>query len=657
MDILTLQPGSEVLPQEAPLAMPVQALGRAPDARLPGPPPANAPRIGLRRVLVLGGAVALTIAATVQMSLVLGLARWTLSGVALTALFCALFLWLALSFTSALAGFAVLARARAPYGDGDGDNAPPPPAPSSRTALLMPVYNEDMDRVAPALAAMRSALAASGAGAAFDIFLLSDSTDPARREAEWAAFRRLRAAPGPALYYRHRTENTGRKAGNIAEWVGRFGAAYGQFLILDADSLMEASTLLALVAQMERQPDTALLQTLPLLHDGETLLARQQQFAGHAYGPLIAAGLAWWTGAEGNYWGHNALIRTRAFADAAGLPKLPGQPPFGGAILSHDFVEAALLRRAGWAVRMLPLLGGSHEAGPPNLADMAARDRRWCQGNLQHATVLPARGLHWISRLHMASGIAAYASAPLWLAFLLLGIAVALQGRFLRPEYFPASHTLFPLWPVVDPERALRVFAATMLVLLAPKLLALAEILASRRARRFGGRLRLLASAALEIVLSALLSPVTMLTQAVQCIAILRGADAGWTTQNRDAGAAAWQEAWRFACPHVLLGLALLGLSLAVAPLLAAWMAPVLLGLVLAPALVVLAASIAAGRALARLGLLATPDEIAPTLLQRAARRRSPHAPPVDHPFHELPVSQQGAPVAAPPDGAPTGQS
>jgi len=658
MDALTPRHGQEILPAEAPLAMPVQDLARAPPS---GPKPHAPPLMWLRRLLVVGGALALTAAATAEMSLVLGLARFTVTGLALTALFTLLFLWLALSFTSALAGLpALLSRLRMPA------TRPPP----TRTALVMPVYNEDMARIAPALAAMRAALAAANAAPWFDLFVLSDSTDPARQKAEWTAIRLLRATPGPALYYRHRPENTDRKAGNIAEWVGRFGAAYPQFLILDADSLMEAETLLALVAEMEQHPDTALVQTLPVLTGGETLFARLQQFASAAYGPLIAAGIAAWHGAEGNYWGHNALIRTRAFAGACGLPHLPGRKPFGGAILSHDFVEAALLRRAGWAVRMLPLLPGSHEAGPPTLPDMAVRDRRWCQGNLQHAAVLPARGLHWVSRLHMATGIAAYASAPLWLGFLLLGIAVALQAKFLRPEYFPQTHTLFPQWPIVDPDRALYMFAATLLVLLAPKLLALAALLLRGRSSAFGGPARLLASAALEIVLSALLSPITMVTQARQFTQVLRGADSGWQAQRRGGGGTAWREAWRFAAVHVALGLLLLTLALAVAPLLAAWMAPVLVGLVAAPLLLALSSSTAAGAWLRRRALLCTPAEIAPSPLLRAAAaqapfclqaaapplaKRSPHARTPDHPWHPVPLPRPGGADGAPPDGPPPG--
>ena len=71
---------------------------------------------------------------------------------------------------------------------------------------------------------------------------------------------------------------------------------------------------------MEDHPTVALIQTLPIIVNAKTLFARLQQFSGRLYGPLIAAGIAWWHGSEGNYWGHNAIIRVRAFA---GMPACP----------------------------------------------------------------------------------------------------------------------------------------------------------------------------------------------------------------------------------------------------------------------------------------------------------------------------------------------
>lgn len=607
-------PGFELLPPGSPMAMPAQDFSRAPEPMVARRP--SAPRLmWLRRLLVIGGALALTGLATSEMWQVLGLSRWSLMGVVMTAIFAMLFLWIALSFTSALAGLASMGWASDPLGLRSAV-----PRLRSRTALLMPVYNESVPHWRATIAAMRASFEAAGASEHFDIFVLSDTTDPAIRDAEGEAAIALGQAAGPAVFYRHRPENTGRKAGNIEEWVRRFGGGYEQFLILDADSLMEAGTVIGLSSAMERHPDVGLIQTLPLLHGGETFFARLQQFAGQVYGPLIAQGLAWWSGADGNYWGHNAMIRTRAFAGAAGLPRLPGRKPFGGEILSHDFVEAALMRRAGWAIHMAPLLPGSYEQGPPTLPDLAVRDRRWCQGNLQHSAVIGTAGLHPLSRLHMATGIAAYLSAPFWLGFLILGLAVSLQAHFVRPEYFPKTHALFPQWPVVDPERALWVFAGTFLLLLAPKFMAIAALMLTRRG---SGGLRLLAGGLLEILMSSLLSPVTMLTQAQQVVGILLGRDGGWATQRREGEAITFRAALRLARAQLVLGVVLAALALAINPLLAAWMAPVLVGLLAAPWLIAWTASAEIGARLRARGLLAVPTEEAPSgVLLLAARER-----------------------------------
>ncbi len=404
-------------------------------------------------MLVLGSAGAMTAGAGYEMLRVLSVNGLTALGAVMVALFVLLFGWIALAFTSACAGFWSLLRGDPRLGV---DPAAPLPALSARTALLMPTYNEQPARVFATLRAMNESLHALEVADRFDIFILSDSTDPDIWIAEEAGFLALRQMGGGAgrIFYRHRPRNIGRKAGNIADWVSRFGAAYPHFLILDADSVMSGETLVRLAAAMERNARVGLIQTLPVIVGAATLFGRLQQFAAQVYGPVIAHGLAWWHGAESNYWGHNAMIRTRAFASCAGLPVLRGRAPFGGHILSHDFVEAALLRRGGWEVHMLPGLPGSFEEAPPSLTDLAIRDRRWCQGNLQHAAVLPARGLHWISRLHLLTGIGSYVAAPLWLMFLAIGLLIALQARFEPFDYFPAGRSLFPRWPQVDPVRA-----------------------------------------------------------------------------------------------------------------------------------------------------------------------------------------------------------
>jgi membrane glycosyltransferase len=598
------------LPEPAPLDMPVQSLREMPP---PGPSARpSAPRgMAWRRVLVLGGAVALTAFATREMGLVLDIARPTALQVVLLLLFVVLFAWIALSFVSALCGFVSL------LGGGGRrlgiDPDAPLPALSTRTALLMPVYNEPPERVMAGLQAVHESLAATGAAAQFDIFILSDTTDPDAWVAEEAAFLALRERTGDArhIHYRRRPRNTERKAGNIADWVQRFGAAYPQMLVLDADSVMEGSALVRLAAAMERHPDVGLIQTLPMIVNGNSVFARLQQFAGRLYGPVIAAGIAWWHGAEGNYWGHNAIIRTRAFAGHAGLPTLRGRKPFGGHILSHDFVEAALLRRAGWAVHMVPALRGSYEESPPALAELAVRDRRWCQGNLQHAAVLPARGLHPVSRLHLLTGIGSYVTAPIWLLFLVVGVFGALEARFIRPAYFPAGPTLFPDWPVVDPVRAMWLFIGTMSLLLVPKLLAWALLLLRPADRRgTGGAARSFLSILVETLVAGLLAPVTMLTQSVDVVSILLGRDSGWKPQQRDDGTLRLREVVRLYWRHTVFGLLFGIASWLVSPFLALWMLPVTLGLALAVPLAVLTAR--QDRLLRRCGLLSIPEEADP---------------------------------------------
>ncbi|MFH1557339.1 MAG: glucans biosynthesis glucosyltransferase MdoH [Pseudomonadota bacterium] len=599
------------LPRESPLAMPVQSLSIRPHVtRRPDTAPAG---LAWRRMLVIGGAIAMTAYAAWEMYLVLsvGSLSW-LEGVVLV-LFVILFAWIAFSCTSALSGiFSLLHAGAGPLGV---DPDAPLPQVSARTALLMPCYNESPARVMAGLQATYESLLATGQGDRFDVFILSDTTDPDVWVAEEAGYLALRARTGGEghLFYRRRAKNIDRKAGNIGEWVTRFGGAYESMIVLDADSVMTGDAIVRLAAAMEQNPGVGLIQTLPIIVGGRTLFARLQQFAGRLYGPLLAHGLSWWHGSDSNYWGHNAIIRTRAFAQCAGLPHLKGRKPFGGHILSHDFVEAALIRRGGWAVHMVPGLEGSYEEGPPSLTDLAVRDRRWCQGNLQHAAVLPARGLAFVSRLHLLTGIGSYITAPLWLAMLTAGLLVSLQGRFVPPDYFPSQFSLFPSWPAQDPVRAAWVFVGTMSVLLAPKLIAyVLMLLDGRRRRGFGGGILTFLGVLLETLLSGLMAPIMMIIQSAAVASILMGRDSGWQPQRRDDGSVplgALLQRYGF---HTLLGIALGVVAYLIAAPLFWWMSPVILGLVLAVPLVALTALRGAGTGLRRLGLLMVPEERTP---------------------------------------------
>ena len=618
------------LPPESPIEMSAQPLRQF--ERRPGPAPTKS--IWLRRACIFTGTAVMTAAGCYEMYQVLQVGGVTVLEWMVLVLFVLLFAWVAFSFMSALAGFFVLLL-RKPDPLGIDPNAALPAIHSSN-AMLLPTYNEDPYRILARLRAICESTEAAGCAARFDWFVLSDTTDPATWIAEEKAFLALRRELSPArIFYRHRPENTARKSGNIEDWVKRFGGGYDCMIILDADSLMAGDTLVRLVAAMEAHPDVALIQTLPLVVNARTLFARLQQFAGRLYGPLIAAGIAWWHGPEGNYWGHNAIIRVRAFAEAAGLPELRGRKPFGGHILSHDFVEAALMRRRGWAIRMAPTLGGSFEECPPSLLDFAARDRRWCQGNLQHLAVLPARGLHWISRLHLLTGIGSYLTAPLWLMFLLLGILISLQAQFVRPEYFPKGFSLFPTWPAQDPILAAWVFVGTMALLIVPKLLAYVLLLTQTENRRkFGGGLRVLAGIVVETLLSGLVAPVMMIFQSSAVAEILLGRDAGWQVQRRDDGEVSRDEMLRKYATPTVFGIAMAASAYAVSLSLLFWMAPVIVGLLLAIPMAMLT-SMAGARRTAK--MFGTPEQTAPPMvLARANELANASHRALANPLREL---------------------
>ncbi|HZV22056.1 MAG TPA: glucans biosynthesis glucosyltransferase MdoH, partial [Hyphomicrobiales bacterium] len=390
-----------------------------------------------RRFLIFGGTFLITFYLVRELYFVLSVGSLAGLEIVMMALFAINISWLSLSFMTALAGFFVIAfglrRSLVKIEDYD-----PRAALTGKTAILICTYNEAPDRIFGMAAATMRSLAKLGQQERFDLYILSDTTDPDIWVQEEAAFQaiREREEEGFRIFYRRRSANAGKKAGNIADWCRRWGGNYEYMLVLDADSLMTGEAIAKLAGILEKNPDFGLVQTVPVAIGRSTLFARLQQFAGRLYGPMLAAGLAFWHRGVSNFWGHNAIIRTRAFIESAGLPMLPGKPPFGGHILSHDFVEAALLNRAGWRVCMVPELKGSYEEIPPSLIDFAIRDRRWAQGNLQHSRVLFASGLHWLSRVHMGMGIMAYVSALVWLLFLVIALSLTLQSIYTVPHYF-----------------------------------------------------------------------------------------------------------------------------------------------------------------------------------------------------------------------------
>jgi membrane glycosyltransferase len=612
-------------PPDAPLAMPVQSLRRwAPDA----PEELRARRRSLaswrRPALILGAALASTGLGGYELSQVMKVGGYSPLEIALLVLFVPNFLWIAVLFWTAVAGLVAMFQ-RLPVRGLASPRDPSTPL-GSRTAVISLTANEDASRIFGGLEAIYESVRATGQLAAFEFFALSGSTRPANwisEEVAWNASRRRLGATGK-LFYRHLLTGEARKAGNVADFVQRWGGRYDHFMIMDADSLVTGETLVRLARLMESNPQAGIIQTVPRNVNRNTLFARVQQFAGRLYGPLLAAGLSFWHQGASNYWGHNAMIRTRAFADAAGMPVLPGKLPFGGHILSHDFVEAALMCRSGWGAYLLADVDGSYEESPPSLIDSAQRDRRWCQGNLQHSAVIGAKGLRGLSRLHLLTGIMSYVASPLWFIFIIVGILAALQARFELPVYFLPTETLFPVWPIIDAERAARLFAVTMAVLLVPKLFSLLLLMRDRALRRgFGGLVRAFLGVVVETAYSTLCAPILMLVQSRFVLEVLLGYDSGWKAQVRDDRGIPFQETVRRHSGHMLMGCILGTAAWVVAPALLAWMSPAVAGLVLAAPISYIGARLSWGLAVRRLGLLTIPEETVPPPIVTDASERS----------------------------------
>src|SRR5258706_9739936 len=585
------------MPPEARLSMPAQDLRYKPSQRTREPSTAAVLYPSFILVTVTLGVSTYGI---YQMLQVVRFASMTLLQGLMIFFFAISLAWIAFAAGSVIAG---ASKRRDPVPRGP---------PGGLTALVMPIYNEDPVRTTAALRAMAEALQGIGANQCFEIAVLSDSTNADAWIRETAAIDLLRRSLSSVMpvWYRRRWSNVARKSGNLEDFVTRWGGRFEHMIVLDADSLIDAPTLLLLVQTMEADPNLGILQTSPQLIGARTFFGRLQQFAACVYGPVITRGLAAWSGDSCNYWGHNAIIRMKAFADNCGLPTLKGRKPFGGHVLSHDFVEAALIRRGGWKVRMATDCGGSWEESPPSLIDVAIRDRRWAQGNLQHMKIIGAAGFSFISRIHLGVGIMSYLSSPLWLVMLGIGFALAVQSHLIRPEYFSHDFQLFPTWPRFDVELMMALFWFSMVVLLIPKMLGLVRALLSKRIRRGGGGvIGVAASFLLEAILSALYAPVLMLIQSRHVFEVFMGRDSGWKPQRRDSGGTTWSDAWHFHKRHMFLSCATAVIVWFLSPPLLAWLSPALLGLFLSVPLSRASGSESLGRVLSRLALLRTPEE------------------------------------------------
>ena len=487
------------------------------------------------------------------------------------------------------------------------------------TAVVFPIYHEDVQRTLAGVRAVWRDVMRSGLGEHFTFFVLSDSRDPAVWLLEREACQRLREELGAQcrLHYRRRTINLNRKTGNVADFLRRWGRHFTYMIVMDADSVMQGAALVRMVRVMASDPKIGILQTAPTLINAVSAHARIQQFATRLYGPLFTDGLAALQLGEAVFWGHNAIIRVEAFMRHCGLRHLRGWGFLRGSVLSHDFVEAACIWRAGYEVWLDPHVEGSFEESPPTLVDELERDRRWAHGNLQHLYFLFRRGVSGAHRMAFANGIMAYLASALWFAYLVL-ITVELAQFTLRPiEYFPDPNSPFPVWPEWQPQWAINLAVSTLFVLFAPKLLALIDVALDRERRRaMGGVGRLALGMVLEMAVSILLSPIRMLSHTRYVVVTLLNLPVRWAGQNRTEEIG-WAHAVLHHAPGSVLALGWAGFAYWLQPLFFYWSLPIAVPLLLAAPVTVWLSRFGSGRALRRAGLLLTIDETHPSAVVR----------------------------------------
>ena len=560
--------------------------------------PAALPRRRATFLFVVVATIALAIALVVA---ALGQGEFDPLDALLTLLFALTLPWTVVGFWNALVGFVLMRRHPDPVAVVFPLDRDQPRALTSRTAILSCIRNEDAERVVRYLDQMMRGLQQSGSAHLFEVFVLSDSTWPERIQEEEAGVRRLRERWGhrTKIRYRRRSNNAGYKAGNIQDFMARWGHRFDLAMVLDADSLMAPETILRMVGIMQSHPRLGILQSLIVGLPATSGFARIFQYGMRLGMRSYSLGSAWWQGDCGPYWGHNAIVRVRPFRAHCRLDPLPGRPPLGGAILSHDQVEAVLMRRAGYEVRVLPDEGGSWEEHPPTLVEFIRRDLRWCQGNLQYLRLLGMPGLHPVGRVQLLLAILMFLGSPAWVLFMTLA---ALQiGRA------PDGGALF------EPVFGWSLFGLIMTMVLAPKLATLAHLLLSERGRAgFGGGVRLLLGSLGEILFSTLLAPIMALAHSLFIGGLLLGKAIVWSPQRRDSHRVTALQAARRLWPQTLLGVAALAWLASTSAGGAAFLSPFILGLLLAVPIAVLTAWPALGEWLARIGAWRIPEEVDP---------------------------------------------
>ena len=590
----------------------------------PGVPPLPRIQHGWRLFIFYSSAVLLTGLVSMLFADLLWRTGWSASRTVLLVLFVILFLFAAIGCMHGIYGFVLQTFGARQRITQLADYRAQSIAGTS-TAIVFPICNENTVRVFEGLRATYESLEKTGELERFDFFILSDSADPDKwveEERRWCDLVRELDALG-RIYYRRRLNNEGGKSGNVRDFLNAWGRRYRYFMVCDADSVMRGETIVDLVKLMEVQPGVGLIQTVPALVNAESLFGRIQQFANRLYAPLFIAGLNYWALDFGNYWGHNALIRTEPFMQFCDLPQLPGRRPFGGQILSHDFVEAALLSRENWGIWFAYDLEGSYEEAPQSIIENARRERRWCQGNLQHGMVLFAKGLRGVSRLHLILGICGYLAGPLWLLFLITfnWIYWYQKNTGLSDITLPAFNPYLANWS--GTAHALLVFVICMVVIMLPKTLALVDLaFDGQRRRAFGGLARTTLGVVGETIFSTLHAPLLMLWHTLFVFTNLLGVSVGWGPQKRTADGAAWVSAVARHWWHTLVGLVWGVFMWHLDRTLFWWFTPVLAGMALSIPLSVFTSRRSLGARARKMDFFLTPEETAPPLELVSLRAR-----------------------------------
>jgi membrane glycosyltransferase len=530
---------------------------------------------------------------------ILGAGGWTALDVVLFACFAIGTPWTVLGFWNAVIGLWLLhvhkdpAAEVAPFAAA-GDQPTPV---TTKTAIFMTVRNEDPARAILRMKTIKGSVEATGEGNAFSYFILSDTNLAEVAEAEETAVAAWQAKDpdGDRIVYRRRTDNEGFKAGNVRDFCQRWGSDFELMVPLDADSVMSGETIVKIVRMMQAYPKLGLIQTLVVGMPSSSAFARIFQFGMRHGMRSYTMGQAWWTGDCGPFWGHNAVVRIKPFVEECELPILPGKPPLGGHVLSHDQVEATLMRRAGYEVRILPFEGGSWEENPPTMLDFAKRDVRWCQGNMQYVKLLDLPGLKPMSRFQLVWAVLMFLGLPAW-TFMIASLPLsAWQAQGIAG--YPTG-------------LAIGLYIVFFAMYLSPKIAGLIDaVLTKGGVASFGGPLRFAVSAAVEIVFSFLQGAISSFRTTVFMIGLAFGKSVVWGGQSRDAYGISWQTAAENLWPQTVFGTALCGLLYAISPAAFWWSLPLTAGYLLAIPFAVITASPALGGWMQRNGIAGIPED------------------------------------------------